>query len=293
MPWKKVERSCDEEWDEPADELFESFDQEASAAASIGQVHRAVLHDGRAVAVKIQYPGVAEASRADMQNAGMLMRMAKALAPGLDAKAAADELKERVLEELDYELRGAEPARVRARLPRTTRSSTCPTWSRACRAERVLVSEWVDGVGFDDVRARRRRSATASARSSSASASARSTTSSTSTPTPIPGNYLLMDDGHVAFLDFGMTKQLDQEQIELEVAAIEAVFADDPEQLRRRCTTSASCTTRASVDAERLMDHVQARRRLVHGGPRAHDRLRSRDATRSPPCPTRAPSSTT
>ena len=77
-----------------------------------------MLPDGRKVAVKVQYPGVAEALRADMQNAEMLMRMAKALAPGLDAKAAAAELKERVLEELDYELRGAEPARVRARLPR-------------------------------------------------------------------------------------------------------------------------------------------------------------------------------
>src|SRR6185295_7936002 len=101
MPWKKVERVLRSEWAEPVDELFESFDREASAAASIGQVHRALLHDGRAVAVKIQYPGVADAIRADMQNAGMLMRMAKALAPGLDAKAAADELRERVMEELD------------------------------------------------------------------------------------------------------------------------------------------------------------------------------------------------
>src|SRR3954462_6535257 len=59
MPWEKVERGLRSEGDEPADELFESFDREASAAASIGQVHRAVLTDGRSVAVKIQYPGVA------------------------------------------------------------------------------------------------------------------------------------------------------------------------------------------------------------------------------------------
>src|SRR4051794_29239272 len=103
MPWKKVSKVLEEEWDEPCEELFEDFDQEAAAAASIGQVHKAVLPDGRRVAVKIQYPGVADAIRADMQNAGMILRMAKALAPGLDAKAAADELKERVLEELDYE----------------------------------------------------------------------------------------------------------------------------------------------------------------------------------------------
>src|SRR5918999_2339617 len=103
MPWKKVKKVLDEEWAEPVEELFESFGKEAAAAASIGQVHRAVLPDGRPVAVKIQYPGVAEAIAADMQNAGLILRMAKALAPGLDAKAAAAELKERVLEELDYE----------------------------------------------------------------------------------------------------------------------------------------------------------------------------------------------
>src|SRR5207253_10777806 len=87
----------------PVEELFDEIDHEAVAAASIGQDHRAILADGRVVAVKIQYPGVAQALRADMQNAGMILRLAKALAPGLDAKAAAEELKERVLEELDYE----------------------------------------------------------------------------------------------------------------------------------------------------------------------------------------------
>src|SRR5918999_5053352 len=103
MPWKKVKGVLDEEWEAPVEDLFENFEQEAAAAASIGQVHRAVLPDGREVAVKVQYPGVAEAIRADMQNAGMILRLAKALAPGLDAKAAAEELKERVMEELDYE----------------------------------------------------------------------------------------------------------------------------------------------------------------------------------------------
>src|SRR5215210_8771172 len=92
MPWPKVRQVLDEEWEEFPEELFEHFDETAAAAASIGQVHRAVLPDGRQVAVKIQYPGVAEAIRADMQNAGLILRLAKALAPGLDAKAAASEL---------------------------------------------------------------------------------------------------------------------------------------------------------------------------------------------------------
>src|SRR5215210_3429913 len=86
MPWEKVQKVLEEEWEDPVEELFEDFEHEAAAAASIGQVHRAVLPDGRKVAVKIQYPGVAKALAADMQNAGLILRLAKAFAPGLDAK---------------------------------------------------------------------------------------------------------------------------------------------------------------------------------------------------------------
>jgi predicted unusual protein kinase regulating ubiquinone biosynthesis (AarF/ABC1/UbiB family) len=86
MPWKKVRSVLDEEWEDPVEDLFEDFEHDAAAAASIGQVHRAVLPDGRRVAVKVQYPGVASAISADMQNAGLILRMAKTLAPGLDAK---------------------------------------------------------------------------------------------------------------------------------------------------------------------------------------------------------------
>ena len=74
-----------------------------------------------------------------------------------------------------------------------------------------------------------------------------------------PGNYLLMDDGRVAFLDFGMTKQLDREQIELEQrGARRRDRATTPRRCARRCTTSASSRTRRKLDAERLMEHVMA-----------------------------------
>ena len=86
------ERICD---------VFSEFDRDAAAAASIGQVYRARLHDGRRVAVKVQYPGVAAAVRADLQNLGLLMRAAKRFAPGLDAATMASEIRERITEELD------------------------------------------------------------------------------------------------------------------------------------------------------------------------------------------------
>src|SRR4051794_21154599 len=152
MAWKKVRQVLEEEWDEPPEDLFEDFELEAAAAASIGQVHRATLSDGRRVAVKVQYPGVAKALRADMQNAGMIMRLAKAIAPGLDAKAAAEELKTRVLEELDYEYE-AQNQRTFARAYRGHPFIHVPDVVTRLSRSRVLVSEWAEGMDFEGVRA--------------------------------------------------------------------------------------------------------------------------------------------
>ena len=257
MPWSKVAAVLEEEWDEPVEELFEDFEQEAAAAASIGQVHRAALPDGRNVAVKIQYPGVAEALRADMQNAGMIMRLAKAIAPGLDAKAAAAELKERVLEELDYEYE-AQNQRAFSRGYRGHPFVYVPDVITRLSRGRVLVTEWVDGVGFDDVKAlpqaERDRFAEIVFRFCFGSIYHLQHFNADAHP----GNYLLMDDGKVAFLDFGMTKQLDKEQIELEIAVLEAVFVSDPERLRVALHDLGFINNPKKVDAERLMDHVIA-----------------------------------
>jgi predicted unusual protein kinase regulating ubiquinone biosynthesis (AarF/ABC1/UbiB family) len=258
MPWKKVKSVLEEEWDgEPVEELFADFEHEATAAASIGQVHRAVLPDGRNVAVKVQYPGIAEALRADLQNAQMLIRLAKALAPGLDARAAAAELRERVLEELDYELE-AQKQRAFARAYRGHPFVYVPDVITRLSRRRVLVSEWVDGHGFDYVKGlpqdEKDRFGEIVFRFCFGSiyhiqhfnADAH------------PGNYLLMDDGKVAFLDFGMTKQLDKEQIELEITAIAAAFENDPERLRKALHDLGFVHKPDRVDAERLMDHVRA-----------------------------------
>ena len=257
MPWKTVREVLEEEWDEPPEELFEEFEHDAAAAASIGQVHRATLPDGRRVAVKIQYPGVAKALRADMQNAGMIMRLAKALAPGLDAKAAAAELKDRVLEELDYEYE-AQNQRTFARAYRGHPFIYVPDVVTRLSRSRVLVSEWVDGIGFEEVRElpqeERDRFGEIVFRFCFGSiyhlrhfnADAH------------PGNYVWMGDGRVAFLDFGMTKQLDHEQIELEIVAIQAVLDDDPEALREALADLGFLSKPKRVEAERLMEHVKA-----------------------------------
>ena len=128
MPWEKVRKVLvDASTTSPTRSCSREIDTEAFAAASIGQVHRGRLPDGREVAIKIQYPGIDAAIRADLSNAAMIMRFAKALAPGLDAKAVAEELKERVLGGARLRVRGAEPAHASPAPTATTRSSTCPT----------------------------------------------------------------------------------------------------------------------------------------------------------------------
>jgi predicted unusual protein kinase regulating ubiquinone biosynthesis (AarF/ABC1/UbiB family) len=216
-----------------------------------------VLPDGRRVAVKIQYPGVAKALRADMQNAGMILRLAKALAPGLDAKAAAEELKERVLEELDYEYE-AQNQRSFSRGYRGHPFIYVPDVITRLSRSRVLVTEWVDGMDFQEVRRlpqdEKDRFGEIVFRFCFGSIYHLQHFNADAHP----GNYVLMDDGKVAFLDFGMTKQLDKEQIELEITAIEAVLDDDPEELRVALHDLGFLHKPKRVDAEKLMEHVKA-----------------------------------
>jgi predicted unusual protein kinase regulating ubiquinone biosynthesis (AarF/ABC1/UbiB family) len=256
MPWKKVKKVLEEEWDETPEDLFEEFNQDASAAASIGQVHRAVLPDGREVAVKIQYPGVAEAIRADLQNAGMFLRLAKAIAPGLDAKAAAEELKERVSEELDYELE-AQNQRSFSRGYRGHPFIYVPDVVTRLSTRRVLVSEWVEGMGFEEVKELPQEEKDRFGEIIFRFCFGSIYHLQHFNADAHPGNYLWMKDGKVAFLDFGMTKHLDKDQIELEITALDAAYEEDPEALRVALHDLGFLNNPKKVDAERLMEHVR------------------------------------
>jgi predicted unusual protein kinase regulating ubiquinone biosynthesis (AarF/ABC1/UbiB family) len=258
MPWAKVEKVLEEEYEgEPLAELFAEFEQEAFAAASIGQVHRAELLDGRAVAVKIQYPGIAEALDADLRNAGTIVRLARALAPGLDAKEIAKELRERVMEELDYEYE-AQNQRSFARAYREHPFIYVPEVITRLSRRRVLVTELVEGMGFEQVKElpheERSRFGEIVFRGSFGSIYHLQHFNAD----PHPGNYVLLGDGRVAFLDFGMTKKLDHEQIVLEQRAIDAAFHEDPELLRKALHDLGFVKNPSKLDAERLMEHTKA-----------------------------------
>ncbi len=257
MPWERAREVLVEEYGGKAPEqVFASIEPEAFAAASIGQVHRATLHDGSAAAVKIQYPGIAEALESDMANAGIIMRVAKALAPGLDAKAVAGELRERVLEELDYEYE-AQNQRAFARAYDGHPFIYVPKVHSRLSRRRVLVSEFVEGHDFEYV-----KQLPQDERDIFGEIIFRFCFGSIYhlqhfNADTHPGNYLLMDDGRVAFLDFGMTKRLEPEQILMEQRAVDAASRDDPAALREALDEIGFLHDAEAIDAERLMEHVK------------------------------------
>src|SRR5215210_9243993 len=143
-----MKKVIESEYGERIEDVFETFDPVPVAAASIGQVYKARLDDGRNVAVKVQYPGVAAAVRADMQNLGLILRLMKRVAPGLDPKAMAQEIRLRIGEELDYELEAANQ-RALARLFRGHPFIYVPEVVTRLSREKVIVSEFVSGRGFE------------------------------------------------------------------------------------------------------------------------------------------------
>ncbi|GAB2920640.1 ABC1 kinase family protein [Streptomyces mayteni] len=129
-------------------ELFTEFDERPAAAASIGQVHRAVWHDGREVAVKIQYPGAGEALLSDLTQLGRFARLLGPLIPGMDLKPLIEELRERVAEELDYSL---EAAAQRAYAEEFQGDPGVLVPGVVCQRDQVLVSEWLSGIPLSRV----------------------------------------------------------------------------------------------------------------------------------------------
>src|SRR5919198_241439 len=260
VPFARLEKLLRKELGAPLGNVFSDFDERAFAAASIGQVHRATTVDGEEVAVKVQYPGVAEAVETDLRNAMLLIPLVKRLAPGLDAKALATEMRERVGEELDYELEAQNQRRV-ARLVRRHPFISVPRVHTDLSTRRVLVSAYVDGAGFEDVRradeAERDRYGEIVFRFFFGLLYR----DRIALGDPHPGNYLLRPDGRVCFLDFGLLRGIDGGHVDAEAAIALAARAEDAAALKDALVAGGYLpAARAdSVDAEfalRLLRHA-------------------------------------
>ena len=257
VSFKQMRQVIEDELEEPIRSLFSSFDEEPIAAASIGQVYRATLReDGREVAVKVQYPGVAAAVRADLQNMEMIMRLMKRMTPQLDASAIAGEIKARIAEELDYELE-AQNQRALARIFDGHPFIVVPAVVTDLSRERVMVSEFVHGVGFEELRRRpqteRNRVGEILFRFYLGCMYRHRQFSGD----PHPGNSLLLEDGSLAFLDFGLFKRIDPAAAELELAAQRAVVEGDAQALHGLLAAGGFLPQPERVDPEHLISFVR------------------------------------
>ncbi|MDX3225724.1 AarF/ABC1/UbiB kinase family protein [Streptomyces sp. ME19-01-6] len=148
MPTRTVHTALEQRLGAEWRELFTEFDDKPAAAASIGQVHRAVWHDGRAVAVKVQYPGAGEALLSDLNQLSRFARVLGPLVPGLDIKPLIAELRDRVSEELDYELE-AEAQRIHAEEYADDPDVVVPQVVH--QSDQVLITEWLEGTPLSEV----------------------------------------------------------------------------------------------------------------------------------------------
>lgn len=223
-----------------AESAYAEFDWEPLAAASIGQVHRARLHDGRPAAVKIQYPGVAGAIEADLANYELLstfMALLMSFSPrriGLDLKAAAREVSAAIVSELDYRQEAANQ-RDFADLYRDHPFIHVPEVVDELSTERILTQDLVEGLRWEQALA-----AEESLRARWAEAIMRFGPGSMSTfricnVDPHPGNYRFHHDGSVSFLDFGCVHRLTRQTSESLVRITQATLRGDVEATWAAC----------------------------------------------------------
>ncbi|MYS92178.1 MULTISPECIES: ABC1 kinase family protein [Streptomyces] len=148
MPTRTVHAVLEERLGEGWHELFLEFEDKPAAAASIGQVHRGVWHDGREVAVKVQYPGAGEALLSDLNQLSRFSRLLGPLIPGMDIKPLITELKDRVSEELDY---GLEAQAQQAHAEEFTDDPDVIVPQVVHQSDQVLITEWMDGIPLSEI----------------------------------------------------------------------------------------------------------------------------------------------
>jgi len=253
-----AEQVIRDELGEGPETLFLDWNPVPVAAASIGQVHRAVLRDGRVVAVKVQYPGVDAAISSDLDNAQLLYGMFKQFTlPSLDVKALVDEVRLRMVDELDYRIEAQsqrEFAEYYAGHPFIGIPSVVPEFS----ARRVLTSEWVEGQRWQDFL----DSADEDTKQKAAEVLMRFAQGSVYyhrmfNGDPHPGNYRFHPDGTITFLDFGLVKRWTADEVEELSPVLDAVLSGNAPALSAQMVHLRCLPADHGVDPEKILEYAR------------------------------------
>jgi predicted unusual protein kinase regulating ubiquinone biosynthesis (AarF/ABC1/UbiB family) len=217
----------------PPAELFLEWDPQPLASASIGQVHRAITRDGRAVAVKVQYPGVDAAITADLESAGLVFGAMGLAFSGFEPGPLVEEIRARIIEELDY-ANEARNQQLFADFYRDHPFVHVPDVVSELSTARVLTTDLAEGVRFEEMAGWDQRERNLAAESIYRFVFRSLYRLQAFNGDPHPGNYLFQPGGRVTFLDFGLVKHFTQPEIDLFGDMIRAmVIEGDTARYRR------------------------------------------------------------
>jgi predicted unusual protein kinase regulating ubiquinone biosynthesis (AarF/ABC1/UbiB family) len=240
----------------PPERAFATWDPQPIAAASIGQVHRAITHDGRAVAVKVQYPGIAETIEADLGNVALLRRMLRIVAPRQDVGALLAELRERITEELDY-CREASNQQLFADYYRGHPTIHVPDIVPELSTRRVVTSELADGARFAELATWSQAERDLAAETIYRFVFRSLYEAHAFNGDPHPGNYLFGGGGRVTFLDFGLVKHFTADELRPLVSMVKHLCVEhDPESFRRAMEQAGFLAPGAPLPTEQVVEHM-------------------------------------
>src|SRR5262252_7047460 len=240
----------------PPERAFARWDPVPIAAASIGQVHRAITRDGLAVAVKVQYPGIAETMAADLDNVSLLRRLLRVTAPSQDVEALITELRDRVLEELDYG-READNQRLVAAYYEGHPTIHIPRIVGELSGRRVVTSELSDGARFADIASWSQEEKDLAAETIYRFVFRSLYEVHAFNGDPHPGNYLFHGGGRVTFLDFGLVKHFTPAELQpLMQMARSLCVENQPEAFRRGLEDAGFLRPDAPLSTETIVDHL-------------------------------------
>ena len=240
----------------PPERAFARWDPVPIAAASIGQVHRAITHDGRAVAVKVQYPGIAETMAADLDNVSLLRRLLRITAPSQDVDALITELRDRVLEELDYR-REAANQRLLAAYYDGHPTIHIPRIIDELSGRLVVTSELSDGARFAELAGWPQEERDLAAETIYRFVFRSLYEAHAFNGDPHPGNYLFHGGGRVTFLDFGLVKHFTLAELRPLMQMARSLCVDNqPEAFRRAMEDAGFLVPDAPLSTEMIVDHL-------------------------------------
>ena len=255
VPFGRVRKVLESELDAPVRELFAAFDEDPFAMASLGQVHRARTQDGADVAVKVQHPDVADAIEADLRNLGLVGPILKRLAPGVDAGALLAEVRERISDELDYEIEAQHQRRLERRFRGHPHMRVARVHTDLC-TRRVLVTEYVDALGPQEIQglpeAERDRVGELVYRFYFGLAWRDGVVAGD----PHPDNCLLCADGRLCIVDFGLLRELEPAYVEGERAVMRAIAEGDAQGVHAGLSALGYLPEPDAFDPAALLEHL-------------------------------------